>query len=403
VKERWFIIETLLNLKRGNFMRILILGGDGYLGWPTAMYLSKRGHEVAVVDNMVKRFWESEIGVEPLIHVRPFHLRAKRWEQLTGKSIKFFTCDIASNHRLIYNIFKGFQPDTVIHYAQQPSAPYSMIDREKCFTTQQNNVMGTLNIIFAMQHTNPDIHLIKLGTMGEYGTPNIDIEEGWLDVQHNGRSDRVLFPKKPHSFYHLSKVHDSANLEFVSRVWGSRVTDLNQGVVYGMDTDETAMHPELNTSFHYDSIFGTVINRFVVQASRGMPLSVYGSGSQTRGYLNIRDTLRCVELAALSPAKQGEFRVFNQFTEQFNVNTLAGKVREAAVDLGLDVTIEHVDNPRIEQEQHYYNAKHSALLQLGLRPNFLTQNLLSKMIETAMIHRDNVDESKVMPNVKWKS
>jgi len=384
-------------------MRILILGGDGYLGWPTAMYLSNRGHEVAVVDNMVKRFWESEIGVEPLIHVRPFHLRAKRWSELTGKSIKFITCDIASNHRHIYNIFEEFQPDTVIHYAEQPSAPYSMIDREKCVNTQQNNVMGTLNIIFAIQHTNPDIHLIKLGTMGEYGTPNIDIEEGWLDVQHNGRSDRVLFPKKPHSFYHLSKVHDSANLEFVSRVWGSRVTDLNQGVVYGIDTDETAMHPELNTSFHYDSIFGTVINRFIVQASRGMPLSVYGSGNQTRGYLNIRDTLRCVELAALSPAKRGEFRVFNQFTEQFNLNTIAEKVKEAAVALGLSVAIDHVENPRIEQEQHYYNAKHSALVQLGLEPNLLTESVLTKMIETAIVHRDNVDESKVMPNVKWKS
>lgn len=384
-------------------MRILILGGDGYLGWPTAMYLSNRGHEVAVVDNMVKRFWESEIGVEPLVHVRPFHLRAKRWETLTGKRIQFYTCDIASNHRHIYNIFEQFQPDTVIHYAEQPSAPFSMIDREKCVNTQHNNVVGTLNVIFAIQHTNPDIHLIKLGTMGEYGTPNIDIEEGWLDVEHNGRKDRVLFPKKPHSFYHLSKVHDSANLEFVCRVWGSRVTDLNQGVVYGIDTDETAMHPELNTSFHYDSVFGTVINRFVVQASHNTPLTVYGSGTQTRGYLNIRDTLRCVELAALNPANRGEFRVFNQFTEQFNLNSLADKVKAAASGLGLKVNIDHVSNPRVEQEQHYYNAKHSALLQLGLEPHLLTEDVLAGMIETALRHKNNVDESKIMPTVKWKS
>jgi UDP-sulfoquinovose synthase len=384
-------------------MRILILGGDGYLGWPTAMYLSNRGHDVAVVDNMGKRLWEAEIGVEPLVHVRPFHLRAKRWEVLTGKRIQFFTCDIASNHRLIYNIFEQFQPDTVIHYAEQPSAPFSMIDREKCVDTQQNNVVGTLNVIFAIQHTNPDIHLIKLGTMGEYGTPNIDIEEGWLDLEHNGRKDRVLFPKKPHSFYHLSKVHDSANLEFVSRVWGSRVTDLNQGVVYGIDTDETAMHPELNTSFHYDSVFGTVINRFVVQASRDIPLTVYGSGTQTRGYLNIRDTLRCVELAALNPANRGEFRVFNQFTEQFNLNTLAERVKAAASGLGLAVNVDHVSNPRIEQEQHYYNAKHSALLQLGLEPHLLTKEVLAGMIESALRHKDNVDESKIMPDVKWKS
>ncbi|MDD5389715.1 MAG: NAD-dependent epimerase/dehydratase family protein [Gallionellaceae bacterium] len=384
-------------------MRILILGGDGYLGWPTAMYLSNRGHEVAVVDNMVKRFWEAEIGVQPLISVRPFHLRAKRWENLTGKRIQFYTCDIASNHRHIYNIFEQFQPDTVIHYAEQPSAPFSMIDREKCVTTQQNNVVGTLNIIFAIQHTNPDIHLIKLGTMGEYGTPNIDIEEGWLDLDHNGRHDRVLYPKKPHSFYHLSKVHDSANLEFVCRVWGSRVTDLNQGCVYGIDTDETAMHPELNTSFHYDAVFGTVINRFVIQASRNLPLTVYGSGTQTRGYLNIRDTLRCVELAALNPAERGEFRVFNQFTEQFDLNTLAKNVHSAAAGMGLPVNIDHIANPRVEQEQHYYNAKHSALLQLGLEPHLLTQEVLAGMLETALLHKDNVDESKIMPNVKWKS
>lgn len=384
-------------------MRILILGGDGYLGWPTAMYLSNLGHEVAVVDNMVKRFWEAEIGVQPLIHVRPFHLRAKRWEKLTGKRIQFYTCDIANNHRHIYNIFEQFQPDTVIHYAEQPSAPYSMIDREKCINTQQNNVIGTLNIIFAIQHTNPDIHLIKLGTMGEYGTPNIDIEEGWLDIEHNGRKDRVLFPKKPHSFYHLSKVHDSANLEFVCRVWGSRVTDLNQGVVYGVDTEETAMHPELNTSLHYDSVFGTVINRFVVQASRQMPLTVYGSGTQTRGYLNIRDTLRCVELAAMNPAKRGEFRVFNQFTEQFNLNTLAEKVKSAASGLGMAVAIDHISNPRIEQEQHYYNANHSALIQLGLQPHLLTDEVLAGMLETALRHKDNVDESKIMPDVKWKN
>jgi UDP-sulfoquinovose synthase len=384
-------------------MRILILGGDGYLGWPTAMYLSKRGHDVAVVDNMIKRFWESEIGVEPLLHVRPFHLRAKRWLEQTGKHIEFFACDIANNHRHIYKIFEQFEPDTVIHYAEQPSAPFSMIDREKCISTQHNNVLGTLNIIFAIQHTNPNIHLIKLGTMGEYGTPNIDIEEGWMELEHNGRKDRVLFPKKPHSFYHLSKVHDSANLEFVCRVWGSRVTDLNQGVVYGISTDETDMDPELNTSFHYDSVFGTVINRFVVQACRNIPLTVYGSGAQTRGYLNIRDTLRCVELATLNPANCGEFRVFNQFTEQFNLNSLAEKVKDAASGMGLKVKINHVSNPRIEQENHYYNAKHSALLQLGLKPHLLTDDVLSNMIQIALLNKDRVDESKIMPTVKWKS
>jgi len=384
-------------------MRILILGGDGYLGWPTAMYLSDRGHDIAVVDNMVKRFWEAELGVQPLVPVRPFHLRAKRWKETTGKTIQFYTCDIAQNHRHIYRIFEQFQPDVVIHYAEQPSAPFSMIDREKCVTTQHNNVIGTLNVLFAIQHTNPDIHLIKLGTMGEYGTPNIDIEEGWIDIEHNGRRDRVLYPKKPHSFYHLSKVHDSSNLEFACRVWGSRVTDLNQGIVYGIDTDETRMHPQLNTSFHYDDVFGTVINRFVAQASRGLPLTVYGKGSQTRGYLNIRDTLRCVELAALNPAERGEFRVFNQFTEQFTLNQIADLVKTAAKSVGLTVKIDHIPNPRIEQEEHYYNAKHSALPALGLKPHVLSQSVLVGMLETALQYQENLDDSKVMPTVRWKN
>lgn len=384
-------------------MRILILGGDGYLGWPTAMRLSNQGHEVSVVDSMAKRFWEAEIGVQPLTPIRPLHLRIKRWKALTGKSIGFYTCDIANNHRHIYRIFEEFKPDAVVHYAEQPSAPFSMIDREKCVMTQHNNILGTLNIIFAIQHTNPDIHLIKLGTMGEYGTPNIDIEEGWLELEHNGRKDRVLYPKKPGSFYHLSKVHDSANLEFVCRVWGSRVTDLNQGVVYGVDTDETLMHPELNTSFHYDDVFGTVINRFVVQASRGMPLTVYGKGGQTRGYLNIRDTLRCVELAALNPAERGEFRVFNQFTEQFSINQLADRVTQVAQGMGLKPQATHIANPRVEQEEHYYNAKHSALLNLGLEPHLLSDDVLASMLETAIRHKDNVDEDRVMPDVKWKA
>jgi UDP-sulfoquinovose synthase len=278
-----------------------------------------------------------------------------------------------------------------------------MIDREKCMDTQKNNVMGTLNVIFAMQHTNPNIHLIKLGTMGEYGQPNIDIEEGWINISHNGRSDRVLFPKKPGSFYHLSKVHDSANLEFVCRIWGSRVTDLNQGVVYGLDTDETLMHPDLNTSFHYDDVFGTVINRFIVQAANDLPLSVYGKGGQTRGYLNIKDTLKCVELAALNPPESGDFRVFNQFTEQFSINQLAEMVSHAGKMIQLNVKVEHIPNPRIELEDHYYNAKHSALVNLGLEPNLLTKEVLVGMLKIAMDNKKNVDFGKLAPQVKWKS
>jgi UDP-sulfoquinovose synthase len=383
-------------------MKVLILGGDGYLGWPTAMYLSNKGHEVAVVDNMLKRYWEAEIGVEPLAPIRPLHIRVKRWYELTGKKIQTYIGDIAENHRFVYKVLEQFQPDAVVHYAEQPSAPFSMMDRDKCVHTQKNNVIGTLNLMFAMQHTNPDIHMVKLGTMGEYGTPNIDIEEGWIEIDHKGRKDRMLYPKKPHSFYHLSKVHDSANLEFACRVWGMRVTDLNQGVVYGINTDETRMHPDLATSFHYDAVFGTVLNRFITQAVNGTPLTVYGKGSQTRGFLNLRDTLQCVELALLNPAKAGEFRVFNQFTEQFSLNQLADMVQRVGNAHGLNVRVDHIANPRTEQEEHYYNAVHSALPDLGLKPFLLNDDVLDHMLEMAAQNKERIDQEVLLPHVKWK-
>jgi len=380
----------------------MILGGDGYLGWPTAMYFSARGHDVAVVDNMIKRYWEAELGVEPLHHVPSMYSRVRRWREVAGKQIETFVGDIARNHRFLYGALERFKPDAIVHYAEQPSAPYSMMDRGKCVETQINNVAGTLNLLFGLRHVCPDAHIIKLGTMGEYGTPNIDIEEGWLELEHNGRKDRVLFPKKPGSFYHLSKVHDSHNLEFACRIWGCRVTDLNQGVVYGIDTDETLMDPELPTSFHYDGVFGTVLNRFVVQAVHGLPLSIFGKGGQTRGFLNIRDTLRCVELAALNPADKGKFRVFNQFTEQFSVLDLAERVARVGKRRKLDVKLEHSANPRIELEEHYYHPKHSALLSLGLQPHLLTDEVVDGMITAVQAASDRIDTNVVDAAVKWR-
>ncbi len=384
-------------------MRVLILGGDGYLGWPTAMYLSRRGHDVGVVDNLSKRFWEAETGVEPLVPIRPLQARVKRWADVTGKTIGLWIGDIAENHRFLYELLEEFHPDAVVHYAEQPSAPYSMVDRARCVATQKNNVIGTLNLMFALQHSCPNAHVVKLGTMGEYGTPGIDIEEGWLEVEHNGRKDRVLYPKKPGSFYHLSKVHDSHNLEFGCRIWGMRVTDLNQGVVYGIDTDETVLHPDLATSFHYDSIFGTVLNRFIVQAVSGVPLTVYGKGGQTRGFLNVRDTLRCVELAVLNPAASGEFRVFNQFTEQFSVMDLAERVRRAARSRGLRISIDHIANPRVELEEHYYNAKHTALVKLGLEPHLLTEEVIGHMLDMAERVKDRINPELNQPSIRWKA
>lgn len=382
-------------------MKIMILGGDGYLGWPTAMHFSERGHDVLVLDNFVKRRIELEEGVEPVEHVLPLQRRVARWKELTGKEIKIAVVDLL-NARALYTVLGDFMPDAIIHYAEQPSAPYSMQSREKAVFTQHNNVIGNLNLMFAIQGRCPDTHLIKLGTMGEYGTPNIDIEEGWLDIEHNGRAERILFPKLPHSFYHLSKVHDSNNLHFACRVWGTRVTDLNQGVVYGIDTDETLKHQDLRTSFHYDDIFGTVINRFCVQAVLGIPLTVYGNGHQTRGYLNIRDTLQCVELATKNPAAQGELQIFNQFTEQFSVMDIAEMVQKAGQRAGLDVSINHLPNPRVEMEDHYYNAKHSKFTDLGLQPNLLTDEVLDSMIARIAESEDTLDTSVIMPRVKWR-
>lgn len=382
-------------------MKILILGGDGYLGWPTAMYFSRKGHEIAVVDNFNKRKWELQIGARPLISVSTLHERAKIWQEVSGKEIKIFVGDLL-NRRFLDKVFPKFIPDAIIHYGEQPSAPFSMIDNSRAVETQINNVMGTLNVLFAMKKHCPHAHLVKLGTMGEYGTPNIDIEEGFIEIEHKGRKDNLIFPKTPGSFYHLSKVHDTNNMYFTCRNWGLRVTDLNQGVVYGIETEETKLHPKLETSFHYDEVFGTALNRFCVQAIAGLPLTVYGRGGQTRGYLNILDTLQCVELAILYPAQRGEFRVFNQFVELFNINQLAELVRFAGEKVGLKVNIEHIVNPRKELEEHYYNPVHTKLMDLGLKPNYLSNVLIDSMLRKIYQYRDNIDKDTIMPKIKWE-
>jgi len=384
-------------------MRILVLGGDGYLGWPTAMYFSIRGHNVMIVDSLSKRLWEAECEALPLWPVPTIHQRVRHWHDVSGKSIGITIVDIAANDRQLYQMLGDFQPEAIIHYAEQPSAPFSMISRQKAVQTQQNNVVGTLNLLFAMKSRCPDAHLVKLGTMGEYGTPNIDIEEGFLEITHNGRKDTLPFPKQPGSFYHLSKVHDSHNIMFACKVWGLRATDLNQGVVYGMETEETRLAPDLlRTSFHYDAVFGTALNRFCVQAALGVPLTVYGKGGQTRGFLNIQDTIQCVDLTVRNPPGPEEYRVFNQFTEIFTVAELAERVKGAGKHLGLNVTINHIPNPRAEQEQHYYNPSHTKLTELGLKPRRLSDVLIEEMLEAVIRAKGHVDEQVLYPTVKWR-
>ena len=278
-----------------------------------------------------------------------------------------------------------------------------MIDREHAIYTQSNNVLGNLNVLYAIKEFNPDCHLIKLGTMGEYGTPNIDIEEGYLEIEHKGRKDTFLYPKRPGSFYHLTKVHDTNNIYFAVRSWKIRATDLNQGVVYGVNTKETKMDPILANRFDYDGIYGTVLNRFIIQAANGLPMSVYGEGGQTRGFINIEDTVRCIELAALNPADKGELRIYNQMTEQFSVLDLANKVKEVAKEyFDIEAEIQHVENPRVEQEQHYFNAVITKLKDLGLDSHLLTKEVIKDIFQLAMDNSDRIKENNVMNSPSWR-
>jgi len=383
-------------------MRVLVLGGDGYLGWATSMRFARAGHEVHAVDNYLRRTAHREAGTDSLTPIGPsLPERAAAFHEITGRQIGTTEGDL-TEWAVVERLFRDFEPEAIVHYGEMPSAPYSMIDREHAVFTQTNNVVNTLNVLYAMAEFAPESHLVKLGTMGEYGTPNIDIEEGYIEIAHHGRTDVLPFPKIPGSMYHLSKVHDSHNVHFACRIWGLRATDLNQGVVYGIQTEETALDERLNTRFDYDEVFGTALNRFCLQAVIGHPLTVYGTGGQTRGYLNIVDTLRCVELAVTTPAEGGEFRVFNQFTEQFSVRELAELVQKAGAQVGLTVEVRHVDNPRVEMEEHYYNATHTKLLDLGLEPHLLSETLIESMFTEIERYRDRVILDHIDPKTRWR-
>lgn len=382
-------------------MRVMIIGGDGYCGWATSLQLSARGHQVAIFDSLVRRHWDQQLGVDTLTPIQPIARRLARWQELSGKTISLYVGD-TNHYESLSKAVREFAPEAIVHFGEQRSAPYSMISREHAVLTQSNNVIGTLNLLYAMRDFVPNCHLVKLGTMGEYGCPNIDIEEGYITIEHNGRKDTLPYPKQPSSFYHLSKVHDSHNIAFACRAWKLRATDLNQGVVYGVLTDETGLDEVLINRLDYDHIFGTVLNRFCIQAAIGHPLTVYGRGGQTRGFLDIRDTIACIELAVQHPASPGELRVFNQFTEQFNVLQLALLVQEQAKALGLAVEIQHLPNPRVESEEHYYNAKNTNLRSLGLVPHNLSASLISSLLSFALKYRDRVDHRQMMPTVSWR-
>ena len=381
--------------------RVLVIGGDGYCGWATALHLSNQGYEVGIFDSLVRRHWDGQLCVDTLTPIAPIQSRLQRWKDLTGKDIELFVGDL-NDYPYLEKAMLQFQPEAVVHFGEQRSAPFSMIDREHAVLTQTTNVVGNLNLLYVLRDHFPDCHLVKLGTMGEYGTPNIDIEEGYITIEHNGRKDTLPYPKQPGSFYHLSKVHDSHNIHFACKIWGLRATDLNQGVVYGVLTEETGMDELLINRLDYDGVFGTALNRFCIQAAVGHPLTVYGNGSQTRAFLDIRDTVRCVEIAINNPADAGEFRVFNQFTEMFSVADLAMTVKKAGNSLGLDVEINHLENPRVEAEDHYFNAKNTSLLGLGLEPHYLSDSLIDSLLNFAMKYKGRVDKSQILPKVQWR-
>ncbi len=382
-------------------MRVMILGGDGYLGWPTAMAFRNAGYEVCAVDNYLRRRIASETNSDALMANPLLPERAALFERLTGGEIEVAVGDCC-DFDFLSGLVRTFAPDVVVHYAEQPSAPYSMMGYDEARTTLSNNLIATFNAVWAVMRHAPACHIIKLGTMGEYGTPDIDIEEGWVEIHHKGRSDRFLFPRQAGSLYHTTKVLDTDLLWFYVRIHGLRVTDLMQGPVYGLSTDEADLDPQLMPNFHYDDIFGTVVNRFLVQAAAEVPLTVYGKGGQTRGYLNIRDTLQCIALAAANPPAPGELRILNQFTETFSVNQLAERVQRVGRHMGLRVDVQNIDNPRKEMEEHYYNPAHHGLIELGLEPHVMTDEVVAAMLEQVLPHRNRIAVERILPRVRWR-
>ncbi len=394
-------------------MHVLILGGDGYLGWPTAMYFSDRGYDVTVVDNYFRRNSCTELDVGMLYPLPSLAERASIWYEHTGKEIKVVIGDL-SDAEIMRSLFSGSVnyswainksftgvPETVVHYAEQPSAPYSLINYKYANLTLTNNLLVTNNLMFAVRDFSRDTHIVKLGTMGEYGTPDIDIEEGWLTIQHKGREDTFLFPRQASSIYHTSKIMDTDLMWFGVRMWGLRVTDLMQGPVYGMLTEESKIDDRLKTIFNYDEIFGTIINRFIVQALVDYPLTVYGKGGQTRGYLNINDTLQCVLLSQKNPVKRGDLRIYNQIMETFSVNELAEMTKSVGEKCGYNVQIQQIDNPRKEAEEHYYNPTYQGLLDLGVEPHYLTEESLKEMFSVVELYKENIRKEVIFRGIKW--
>lgn len=383
-------------------MRVFIAGVDGYLGWSLAMYLTARGHEVAGLDNYMRRDWVAEVGSQSATPIRRMTERLQAFRDRFGTNLDFRRGDVR-DYNFVWNLFRTFRPEAIVHFAEMPSAPYSMMDVNHAVFTQTNNIVGTLNILHAMRDVCPEAHLVKLGTMGEYGTPNVDIPEGFFTIEYRGRKDTLPFPRQASSWYHQSKVHDSNNVMMACRLWGLRSTDIMQGVVYGLRIDEMGDDDRLLTRFDFDQCFGTAINRFCAQAVIGHPLSPFGKGHQKRGFLPLRDSMQCLTLAIENPPDAGEYRVFNQFEEVYDLTELALKVQEVGNDMGLGVQVQPVENPRMELEEHYYNPDHEELLKLGYVPTHDMESELRLMLSDLMRFKNRIEARRyaLIPDIRW--
>ena len=383
-------------------MRVFIAGVDGYLGWALAQYLVGRGHEVAGCDLFLRRKWVEEIGSQSATPIRSIQERLAAFKENFGKELIFREGDLR-DYDFVLQFFKLFQPEAIVHLGEVPSAPYSMIDVHHCVFTQTNNIVGTLNILFAMEAVCPQAHLVKLGTMGEYGTPNIDIPEGFFTIEYRGRTDTLPFPRQAGSWYHQTKVHGSHNIMFACKIWGLRSTDIMQGVVFGTRIDEMGDDERLLTRFDFDQCFGTVLNRYCAEAVIGHPLSPFGAGQQKRGFLPLRDSMQCLSIAINNPPKEGEYRVFNQFEVVYSVTELAQKVKKVGSEIGLNPDISNLENPRIEKEEHYYNPDHRHLLDLGYQPTHDVEEELRIMLKDLLKYRSRIEEKKevLIPDIRW--
>ncbi|MBI3088214.1 MAG: NAD-dependent epimerase/dehydratase family protein [Candidatus Omnitrophica bacterium] len=383
-------------------MRIYIIGVDGYLGWPLAMSLAGRGHRVGGCDLHLRRRWVAEMGSQSATPIRSMPVRLKAFRERFGRPVEFAKGDIR-DYTFVLSCLRAFRPDAIVHLGEMPSASYSMMDLAHCAFTMTNNLLGTLNILHAMKAACPEAHLVKLGTMGEYGTPNLDIPEGFFTIAYRGRTDTLPFPRQAGSWYHQTKVHDSNNVMFACRMWGLRSTDIMQGVVFGTRIDEMGEDERLLTRVDFDQCFGTAVNRYCAQAAIGHPLTPFGRGHQKRGFLPLRDSMQCLRLAIEHPPAPGEYRVFNQFEEVYDITELAQKVQRVGARLGLQVQIRPLENPRKEKEDHYYQPDHQHLLDLGYQPTHDTEAEMAIMLADLMKSRARIEACRaaLIPDIRW--